>query len=1103
MTQLSPKQPSPNHKNQYNESVESIITTDNPRSEDIISLEGQGDYIPPNNHQQKPSPRIKTWWERVSLKHRARIAAISLGVIPVLIVGGVAWFLSYKQAKDRIIETQITAVENANDQVELFVGDRIKDVIALSQVDLFSDSNLRTTIPREAKDSTLDTYGNTYPYYKKLVFMGINGEVLALSGEALEETERNFFEKVLRRSEPLISQPQYSQQDKSYYVYISAPIMDKNSGEIVGLIGASMSTQAFSELLVKYQLEEQKYFLVDGSNKITGSNIETSINQGLETILPRLSNQEEVSYAFDYLGGEQHIAAITPSKKLREYDLNWQTVLAQPTQAVLAGSNLGLPIILTTLIAAAIAALLAKMLADKITQPLIKAITAANRINQGDLETDISVRGADEISQLQNQMNEIRVNLHQIKREQELAEIQASELKNITQEISIAMSRKQLFETVTKKIRSSLQTDRVIIYRFDETWAGKVVAESVAPGWPKALGATIADPCFAEEYVERYRKGRVQATDDIYSAGLTECYLQQLEPFAVRANLVAPIIYQEKLLGLLIAHQCSDIRHWEKVEKDFFSQIAAQVGVALERVDLLQEQELSFKLAEQLKNLTLKLAGTFDTETIFDNVTTEIRNILKTDRVIIYRFDETWQGTIVAESVKSEWPRALGSTIADPCFAERYVEKYQQGRVKATDDIYNAGLTECHIKQLSPFAVRANIVAPILVKGKLTGLLISHQCSDTRHWEPGEIAFFGQVSTQVGLALERVELIEGQKIAEAEQRAAREQLQQRALELLMEVDPVSQGDLTIRASVTADEIGTIADSYNATIESLRRIVTQVLSASKQVAETTGTNETSVQMLSKEAMEQAHNISAALDKIKAMTESIKAVASNAEEAELAVKQANQSVELGDDAMNRTVDGIMTIRETVAETGKKVKRLGESTQRISKVVNLISSFAEQTNLLALNASIEAAHAGEEGRGFAVVAEEVRSLAQQSAKATAEIAATVAEIQAETNEVVSAMEAGTEQVVAGTKLVEETRTNLNQITAASAKISQLVTEITKTALEQAKTSENVSETMTEVAVTSNKTSLTATEVSDSFKQLLAVAKELQESVGQFKVQ
>ena len=203
------------------------------------------------------------------------------------------------------------------------------------------------------------------------------------------------------------------------------------------------------------------------------------------------------------------------------------------------------------------------------------------------------------------------------------------------------------------------------------------------------------------------------------------------------------------------------------------------------------------------------------------------------------------------------------------------------------------------------------------------------------------------------------------------------------------------------------------------------------------------------------------------------------------------------------MNRTVDGILAIRETVAATAKQVKRLGESSQKISKVVNLIGSFADQTNLLALNAAIEAAHAGEEGRGFAVVADEVRSLARQSAEATAEIADLVASIQSETNEVVNAMEAGTEQVVAGTRLVDETRRSLNQITAASAQISELVEAITAAAVEQSQTSQSVTQTMAQVAAIADKTSSEASNVATTFKDLLAVAQSLQDTVRQFKVE
>ena len=522
---------------------------------------------------------------------------------------------------------------------------------------------------------------------------------------------------------------------------------------------------------------------------------------------------------------------------------------------------------------------------------------------------------------------------------------------------------------------------------------------------------------------------------------------------------------------------------------------------------MLQEQETAAGKAQFLTAITaeLRAADEDGLNRIFDQSIEKALFFLEVDRVVIYRFKPDGSGYISNESVAMGLPRATEDKIEDPCIPQTLLEAYRSGRVVPTSDVRNANFHPAHMSLMERLHIRANLVVPILNQGQLFGLLVAHQCTQTYNWQESEIVFLKQLATQLGVAVSVQEVEAARKTAEVlagEQTELKESLQRRALELLMAVDPVSRGDLTVRANVTDDEIGTVADSYNATIASLRKIVLQVQDAAQQVVSTTNTNESAVRELSTGALQQTTEIAAALERIQEMANSIQAVATNAQQAETAVQQAAQTVQSGDAAMNRTVEGILAIRETVGETAKKVKRLGESSQKISKVVNLIGTFAAQTNQLALNASIEAARAGEEGRGFAVVADEVRSLARQSAEATAEIEKLVASIQAETNEVVAAMEAGTEQVVMGTQLVDETRQNLTQIAAVSTQINDLVRSIAQAAQMQSRASESVTKTMTDVATIADQNSAEAIQVSDSFKQLLDVAQSLQDEVGQFKV-
>jgi twitching motility protein PilJ len=343
---------------------------------------------------------------------------------------------------------------------------------------------------------------------------------------------------------------------------------------------------------------------------------------------------------------------------------------------------------------------------------------------------------------------------------------------------------------------------------------------------------------------------------------------------------------------------------------------------------------------------------------------------------------------------------------------------------------------------------------------------------------------------------------EAQRKAE-EQEQAKEDLQRQVIRLLDDVEGAARGDLTVHAEVTADVLGAVADSFNLTIQNLREIVQQVKMAARQVTKSSTENEIFARSLSSDALRQAEELAVTLNSVQVMTDSIQRVAESAREAEEVARSASATAIRGGEAVERTVSGILEIRETVAETTRKVKRLAESSQEISKIVALISQIASRTNLLALNASIEAARAGEAGRGFAIVADEVRQLADRAAKASKEIEQIVLQIQGETSSVMTAMEEGTQQVIEGTRLAEQAKRSLEDIIKVSNRIDVLVRSITADTVEQTETSRNVAQVMQSVELTAQETSQEAQRVSGSLQNQVGVARDLLSSVERFRVE
>jgi twitching motility protein PilJ len=326
--------------------------------------------------------------------------------------------------------------------------------------------------------------------------------------------------------------------------------------------------------------------------------------------------------------------------------------------------------------------------------------------------------------------------------------------------------------------------------------------------------------------------------------------------------------------------------------------------------------------------------------------------------------------------------------------------------------------------------------------------------------------------------------------------------QEAIMRLLDEMGDLAEGDLTVRATVSEDFTGSIADSINVTVDSLRGLVKTINVTSRQLSGAVHETEEIAQQLSRASEKQSNDIANTSSAINAMTDSLDEVSDNASESS---KVAMRSVEIaknGGNAVKRTMEGMGTIREHIQETSKRIKRLGESSQEIGDIVELINDIAEQTNILALNASIQAAMAGEAGRGFAVVADEVQRLAERSANATKQIEALVKAIQADTNEAVISMEKSTSGVVNGTRLAEDAGGALEEIESVSEQLAGLIQTISGAARQQAAAAAEISKTMSGIQDVTTQTAAGTERTAQSIGNLARLAQDLDKSVAGFKL-
>ncbi|MBD2607612.1 GAF domain-containing protein [Scytonema hofmannii FACHB-248] len=345
----------------------------------------------------------------------------------------------------------------------------------------------------------------------------------------------------------------------------------------------------------------------------------------------------------------------------------------------------------------------------------------------------------------------------------------------------------------------------------------------------------------------------VWAISDIYETQNLRSLQATFQSTQIRSILMIPLCYRQQLLGYLSifrdeidtetlwAGQCdgdkrqlyprvsfdvwrefkkAQARKWTFEEIQLAEEIGKHFASSCQQYELYQQvQAFNTDLENQVKKRTVELRRTsqqqqavfgviakiresLDTDTIFQTTTKEVCQLLKADRVSVYRFDCDWGGEFVGdfEAASSNWLNDEYKLGINTVWNDTYLQDTEAGRYRnnetfAVNDIYKMGFTQCHIDNLEQFQIHAFVLAPIFVGHKLWGLLATYQHSGSRIWQDFEVNFFSQIAAQIGVALQQAELL-AQTKHQAEQLAqALEELQQTQAQLIQTEKMSSLGQL--------------------------------------------------------------------------------------------------------------------------------------------------------------------------------------------------------------------------------------------------------------------------------------------------------------------
>ncbi|WP_190804521.1 hybrid sensor histidine kinase/response regulator [Leptolyngbya sp. FACHB-261] len=399
----------------------------------------------------------------MGLRAKATALAIAIGTLPVLAVGAAAQHFADQSITTEITRRQEVIIEALAGKVNSFMLERYGDIQVLASLPMLRDAELRTRISRSKKQDALNRFIKIYPVYDSVAVFDPQGNVIfQSSGPALaNHRDRSYFQQVLKTGSPVISEPTISKSSGEFVIHFAAPVRDDTTGKIIAVVRSRMPVSSINQVIKNFSSNGDQYHLIDPSGRYFLASEREHVGEDVQKDLPSFAQLHaarklDAKLVYDAHTRSEQLVIYTPFQRLKGLpDLQWEALIATDKSIVFKSEAEFLLILaLGTGASALLVGLLAAYIVNRVTDPLLAATAAVEKLGQGRLDTRLTVAGEDELARLGLNINQMAEQIQSLLAEQEAVTQQLQVAKEAAEAANQAKS--EFLANMSHEIRTPM-----------------------------------------------------------------------------------------------------------------------------------------------------------------------------------------------------------------------------------------------------------------------------------------------------------------------------------------------------------------------------------------------------------------------------------------------------------------------------------------------------------------------------------------------------------------------------------------------------------------------------------------------------------------------